>query len=105
MALHGMIAYLRNEQAIDKRSILVLQSSLNIIQATLNKIEGELQGIGYRKQSEETMTTTQKFNLAMEKRFTGWTWYRDRVLAPTLAAAHTIVLLALLALAFGVKMP
>lgn len=89
----------RNELAIAKKRIIELEDEVNYL-------KGELVGIAMRRHDDdETLTTTQKLNLEIERRFKGWVWYRDRILAPTLAAIHTLIILAILYMAFREQLP
>lgn len=89
----------RNELAIAKKRIIELEDEVKYL-------KGELLGITLRRRDNgETLTTTQKLNLEIEKRFTGWIWYRDRILAPTLANVHTLIVLAILYMAFRESLP
>ena len=92
--------YLKNEQAKDKRDHIKIRQELDFV-------KGEVQGIGRRGKFEThpTMTTSQKISLAINNRAATWIWYRDKVLAPTLAAVHTIIILALLYFIFGGVIP
>ncbi len=91
-------AYFRGELAKKDIQVIALQDDLKFI-------KGELAGMGRRNTRDETLTTTQKFNSMMERRFVWWVWYRDRVLASTLSAVHTLIIMAILYLAFGGRLP
>lgn len=67
-------------------------------------MKGEIQGIGRRKNGE-TLTTSKKFEIEFTKRNAALIWYRDKVLAPTLSAIHTIIILAILYFVFGGRIP
>lgn len=87
---------LRSENARLKKQVLKLEEEKAYLQ-------GEIRGIGYRKLAageNDERTTTDKIKFAIEQNSVAWVWYRDRVLAPTLAALHTGVVFALLYLAF-----
>ncbi len=89
----------RNEQARDKKEHVEIKKDLDFVR-------GEITGIGRRQNTNPSLTTSQKINSALEKRSVAWIWYRDKVLAPTLAAVHTLIIMALLYLAFsGGKLP
>ncbi len=64
-------------------------------------LKGEIRGIGHRRTSNADATTTDKINIAFERRFAAWAWYRDRVLPSTLSALQTAIFLAVLYLTFG----
>lgn len=86
---------LRSENARLKKQIIKLEEEKAFLQ-------GEIRGIGHRKLAQgddETLTTTDKIKFALEKNSQNWIWYRDRVLAPTLAALQTGLVFALLYLA------
>lgn len=102
--LHSMIAYVRSEQANDKRIILGLQEQVTTLNSTIKYLEGELEGIGMRR-TEDTTTTSQKIQVAFSNQFAFLIWYRDKVLPSTVAAIQTIILTAILWLAFGGKVP
>jgi hypothetical protein len=95
--LYDMIAYNRNELATDKSDHVAMKDDIKFM-------KNELIGIGMRGK-DDTLTTTQKFDAKFEKRAAWFIWYRDRVLAPTLSAVHTLIIMAVLYLAFGGKLP
>jgi len=68
-------------------------------------MKGEMDGIARRKTDTLQLNTQQKIDVALEKRSVTWIWYRDKVLAPTLSALHTLITLALLYFVFGGKIP
>lgn len=63
-------------------------------------LRDELKGIGHR-----SPTTSEKISLEVERRFALFVWVRDRILAPTLANVTTIIVTAILYLAFGGTFP
>jgi len=85
---------LRNGIAIRDKRIIELEEE-NIF------LKGEIKGLAHRsKKTEEVMTTTDKFSRVLERRASGWIWYRDRILAPTLANLHTGIIVVLLIIVF-----
>lgn len=85
---------LRGENARLRKQVIKLEEEKAFLQ-------GEIRGIGHRKLAgDDVKTTTDKIKFAIEKNSQSWIWYRDRVLAPTLAALHTGLVFALLYLAF-----
>ncbi len=88
----------RNEQVKDKKEHVEIKKDLDFVR-------GEITGIGRRQNTSPSLTTSQKINTALEKRSIAWVWYRDKVLAPTLSAVHTLIIMAILYLAFGGKLP
>ena len=85
---------LRNEIAIREKRIIELESEVVFL-------KGEIKGVGHRK----LQNTTDKINIAMERRFAAFVWYRDRVLPSTLSAVQTAIVLAILYLSFGGQLP
>lgn len=85
---------LRNENAILQRRIIELEADNNFL-------KGELKGVGFRRRE----STTDKINLAMERRMYWLRIYAEKILIPSLAQVHTIIILAILYLAFGGKVP
>jgi len=75
------------------------------IKKEINLLKGEIQGIGRRNNINPSLTTSQKIDVLITKKNAGWIWYRDKVLAPTLSAVHTIIILYILYSAFGGKIP
>ena len=75
------------------------------IKKDINFLKGEIQGIGRRNNGDPSLTTSQKIDVAITSRSASWIWYRDKVLAPTLAAVHTLIIMAILYLAFGGRIP
>lgn len=96
--LYDLVTSSKNEQAKDIRQHDKMREDINFLR-------GELSGIGMRGQGNPSLTTYQKINEALTSRSATWVWYRDRVLAPTLAAVHTLIIMAILYLAFGGKLP
>lgn len=86
------------EWARDKKQIADLNQMVT-------NLQGELQGVAHRKASQ-IFNTDDKIKAALSQstgvRF--WEWYRP-ILSGTLTAVQTIIILAILALAFGVKVP
>jgi hypothetical protein len=66
-------------------------------------LKGEISGIGRRK--DKTLTTSENIRVEINKQNAAFIWYRDHVLASTLSAVQTIIILAILYLAFGGKIP
>jgi hypothetical protein len=66
-------------------------------------MQGELDGINHRR--GETLDTSQKIRAELSRQNPGWIYYKDRVLPGTLTAIQTVILLAILYLAFGGKIP
>src|SRR5258708_2819897 len=71
-ALHGMITYLRSEQANDKREIINLKQENKGLNEAVTYLKGELKGIGSRNKKDDTLTTSQKIDLAFNDRFFDW---------------------------------
>ena len=85
---------LRNENAILVKRNIELEAD--------NKyLRGELKGIERRRLE----STSDRINLAVERRFAIITWLRERILAPVLANVVTVIVMAILYLAFGGKLP
>jgi hypothetical protein len=63
----------------------------------------ELDGINHRK--IDTLDTSQKIKLELNKRSFAWIWYRDHMLAGTLTIVQTTIVLAILYFVFGGKLP
>ena len=94
-----MCQSIRSEQASDRKERIDTRNEMTYL-------KGEVDGIAHRNGGKQiTLTTSQKIDVAITKRSVVWVWYRDRVLAPTLAAVHTLVIMAILYLAFGGKIP
>lgn len=66
-------------------------------------VKGELDGISRRK--EDTLSTGERIDAALSKRNPVGKWYMDKVLPSTVATIQTAIVLALLYLAFGGKLP
>jgi len=96
--LWDMCQSIRTEQATDRKERIKMREDMTYI-------KGEITGIARRNGNSPTMTTSQKIDVAITKKSAAWLWYRDRVLAATLAAVHTLVIMAILYLAFGGKIP
>jgi len=97
--LWDMCQSIRSEQASDRKERINTRNEMTYL-------KGEVDGIGRRNgRKQVTLTTSEKIDVAITKRSVVWIWYRDRVLAPTLAAVHTIVIMAILYLSFGGKLP
>jgi hypothetical protein len=94
--LFDMAQAARNEAARDNKEHIEIKKDMDFL-------KGEMRGIGMRK--DKTLTTSEKVDLEFTKRNAWWVWYRDHVLGPTLSAIHTLVILAILYLAFGGKIP
>lgn len=93
--LFDMVEYVRSELANDKKQHIDFSGDLKYV-------KGELQGLGRRK---ETLTTSQKFSALMDKRLMAWIWFRDKVLSGTLQYVFTIIVVGMLYLVFGGKLP
>ena len=96
-ALHSMIAYLRQEQAIDKKKIAELNQIVKEISGEHEYLKGEIKGIGIRGKKEDTLTTSQKINIAFDSRFA----FFKPVAQGVLTHLVDFILFAVLALAFG----
>ena len=66
-------------------------------------LKGEMDGISRRK--EDTLSTGDRIDAALNKRNPLGRYYVERVLPGTLTAIQTAVILAILYLAFGGKIP
>ena len=84
---------LRNEAAVLQKRIIELTEENTFL-------KGEIKGLAHRKHGDDPMTTTDKLNREMERRFSGWIWLRDKVLAPMLSNIISAIVFALLILAF-----
>jgi hypothetical protein len=90
---------IKSESANNKREHISMRDDIHFI-------KGEVEGIGRRhNNTDPSLSTSQKINQALSSRSASWIWYRDKVLAPTLAAVHTLIIMAILYLAFGGKLP
>ena len=94
--LYDMVAYIRSKQAEEIKDHLNFKKDLKYL-------EGELRGVGRRK--EISLTTSQKITNALDKRSAAWIWVRDRVIAPTLSYLLTLITSGILYLIFGGKLP
>lgn len=91
--LHDMVAYLRNEQAEYVKQHIDLRDELKFLR-------NEMNGIGMRTK-DDTLTTTEKFDKLMGKRFDWGVWLRDKVLPGVIS----FITMGLLYLVFGGKLP
>jgi len=96
-ALYTMILFLRSQQATGQKEHVEMQRDIR-------SILRELGGIGRRNQ-DRTLTTSQKINLALEKRGMAWVWFRDKVLPNLVTWFLIIVLTGILYTSFGGKLP
>lgn len=92
---------LRAENARLQRKVIELEGDLRRLESDNNFLKGEIKGVGHRKRD----STTDKINLAFERRLYIGRIYVDRVLLPSLGQVHTIIILAILYLVFGGKLP
>jgi hypothetical protein len=75
------------------------------IEDDIKYIKGELEGIAHRRSDTLELNTEQKIQAELQKQNAGWLWYRDKILPGTLMAIQTGIILAVLYLAFGGKIP
>ena len=99
--LHAMISYVRSEQANDKKIFIEMRNQIAGLEKTVDYLRGELKGIGMRGPQEESVSTSQKIQAVMEKRFAFW----RPIVQNALSMFVNTVLIALLYLAFGGKIP
>lgn len=95
--LWDMYQAVSNRQSKDTKEHIAIKNDLHFL-------KGEVAGIG-RRNGHPTLTTSQKIDVAITKRSAALIWYRDKVLAPTLSALHLLIVMAILYLAFGGKIP
>lgn len=78
-----------------------LQARVVTLQNENESMRTELDGIAHRKvQTLDVMNTSDKIRAELDKRSGAWVWYRDRVLPGTLTAIQTLIIMAVLYLAF-----
>lgn len=82
-----------------------VMSRVTILENENQLLKRELEGISHRKSDTVPLNTEQKIQMVLEKKSVTWIWYRDRVLASTLSAVHTVIILAILYFVFGGKIP
>lgn len=85
---------LRNDNALLQKRILELERENGFL-------KGELRGVGHRK----LQTTTDKINLVVERRLYWLHVYVEKILIPSMAQVHTLIIMAILYLSFGGKIP
>lgn len=69
-------------------------------------MQNELNGISHRRTTTlDVMNTSDKIRAELDKRSQAWVWYRDRILPGTLTAVQTLIVLAVLYLAFKGHLP
>ncbi len=98
----GMLYYMNmvgsNEDAKLKAEIITLKDEIKYI-------KGELAGIAHRRLNDPTVDTSQniqsKIQEAESRRFDWLAWFRDRVLPNVV----TLIILAVLYMTFGGKVP
>jgi hypothetical protein len=83
-------------RALDAQALIRMKDDIEYLKR-------ELAGVSRRK--DETLTTYEKINAEMNKRNSGLRWYVDKVLPSTLAAIQTLIVMAVLYMAFGGKLP
>lgn len=94
--LWDMLAYVRSKQADNL-------NDHDRFEREINYIKREMSGISRRR--ENTLTTSQKIDVELNKRSIMWLWYRDKILANTLSLIQATVVLGILYLVFGGKLP
>jgi hypothetical protein len=99
-ALHSMLAYVRKEQANDKRAIIDMQNKMTSLVEDNRYLKGELAGISMRRR-DDNLSTVEKIQFAFDKKFEFWKPISQHVVGVMLDA----VILAVLYLAFGGKIP
>jgi len=92
--LYDWVQSLSNDQALNTREHIEFRNELI-------RMAGEMAGIGRRKE----VSTSSKMNAIWNTRMAAWFWLRDKVLAGTLQYIFTIIIVAILYLTFGGKIP
>lgn len=92
--LYTMLMNMAANQAVYVKNLADARADLDIYKRALD-------GISHRK--DDTLSTNEKIEQALSKQGIFLKWYAEKVLPSTVAAVQTIIVLAVLALAFGVK--
>lgn len=95
-ALYDMVTFIRNDMANLKKNIIEIRNDFETFQRETRKVR---QMREEREAEEET--TIDKIEKVLSKRFDAWVYFRDRIL-PTIL---TLIITALLYVAFGGKVP
>ena len=94
--LHVMITAMAFNRAVDTKMLAELRTDMEMLRKAF-------EGISHRK--DDTLTTSEKISAALNKQSAAWQWYRDGILRQSLAQVQTIIILAILYIVFGGKIP